>query len=138
MPFLGSYLAVIALNAVGVFLFAALKVPPPRPAAWRNDHVMTATPAIVTFYRLIPEAALPQRADRSALGSLPTRAYRYCDAVTSAAGFGWHVALAYVVGFFILFVTLGWHPDAGHKPVKGVQVESVAPENVGTEQATRP
>lgn len=33
VPFLGSYLAVIALNAVGVFLFAALKVPPPRAAA---------------------------------------------------------------------------------------------------------
>jgi MFS family permease len=33
VPFLGSYVAVIALNALGVFLFAALKVPPPRPAA---------------------------------------------------------------------------------------------------------
>lgn len=33
VPFLGSYVAVIALNAVGVFLFAALKVPPPRAAA---------------------------------------------------------------------------------------------------------
>ena len=25
---------------------------------------------------------------------------------------GWHVALAYVVGFFVLLATLGWHPDA--------------------------
>jgi MFS family permease len=30
VPFLGTYLAVIALNAVGVFLFAALKIPKPR------------------------------------------------------------------------------------------------------------
>ena len=45
----------------------------------------------VTFYRLIEEAAAPRRADRSGLGSLPTRAFRHCDAVTSAAGFGWHL-----------------------------------------------
>lgn len=30
VPFLGTYLAVIALNAVGVFLFAALDIPKPR------------------------------------------------------------------------------------------------------------
>ena len=24
---------------------------------------------------------------------------------------GWHVALAYVVGFFVLLALLGWHPD---------------------------
>lgn len=46
---------------------------------------------IAHFYRLIDEARLPQRADRSAAGTLPTRAYRYCEAVTTAAGFGWWV-----------------------------------------------
>jgi hypothetical protein len=46
---------------------------------------------ILNFYRLIEQARLPQRADRSAAGTLPTRAYRYCDAVTSAAGYGWWV-----------------------------------------------
>ena len=46
---------------------------------------------IVRFYRMIEEARLPQRADRSAAGTLPLRAYRYCEAVTSAAGFGWWV-----------------------------------------------
>jgi hypothetical protein len=50
----------------------------------------SSTP-IVHFYRLIDEARLPQRADRSAGGTLPTRAYRYCEAVTSAASFGWWV-----------------------------------------------
>jgi hypothetical protein len=44
---------------------------------------------IVRFYRLIEQARLPQRADRSAAGTLPTRAYRYCEAVTTAAGHGW-------------------------------------------------
>lgn len=38
---------------------------------------------------MIEQARLPRRADRAAAGTLPTRAYRYCDAVTSAAGYGW-------------------------------------------------
>jgi hypothetical protein len=46
---------------------------------------------IMCFYRLIEQARLPQRADRSAAGTLPTRAYRYCEAVTAAAGYGWWV-----------------------------------------------
>jgi Na+/H+ antiporter NhaD/arsenite permease-like protein len=28
---------------------------------------------------------------------------------------GWHVAVAYVVGFFVLLAVLGWHPDAPHQ-----------------------
>ena len=28
---------------------------------------------------------------------------------------GWHVALAYVIGFFVLLAVLGWHPNAPHK-----------------------
>jgi hypothetical protein len=47
--------------------------------------------AIVRFYRMIEEARLPRRADRSAAGTLPVRAYRYCDPVTTAASFGWWV-----------------------------------------------
>jgi hypothetical protein len=28
---------------------------------------------------------------------------------------GWHVALAYVIGFFVMLAILGWRPDAGHE-----------------------
>jgi hypothetical protein len=28
---------------------------------------------------------------------------------------GWHVALAYVVGFFFMLAVLGWHPEPPHK-----------------------
>jgi hypothetical protein len=28
---------------------------------------------------------------------------------------GWHVAIAYIVGFFVLFAVLGWHPNPQHK-----------------------
>jgi Family of unknown function (DUF6065) len=46
---------------------------------------------LVTFHRFIPNARLPQRADRSAAGSLPTRAFRYCEPATSASGYGYYV-----------------------------------------------
>jgi hypothetical protein len=53
---------------------------------------MPDTPRIIArFYRLMPGTRPPMRADRSAAGTLPTRAYRYCEAVTAAAGFGWWV-----------------------------------------------
>jgi Na+/H+ antiporter NhaD/arsenite permease-like protein len=28
---------------------------------------------------------------------------------------GWHIAVGYVVGFFVLLAVLGWHPDEPHK-----------------------
>jgi Na+/H+ antiporter NhaD/arsenite permease-like protein len=33
---------------------------------------------------------------------------------------GWHVVLAYVVGYFVLLAVLGWHPDAAHSRKPGV------------------
>jgi Na+/H+ antiporter NhaD/arsenite permease-like protein len=32
---------------------------------------------------------------------------------------GWHVAVAYVIGFFVMLAILGWHPDA---PVQGTAI----------------
>lgn len=46
---------------------------------------------IVEFFRLIPEARSPKRAERAAAGYLPSRAMRYCDALTSATGYGYWV-----------------------------------------------
>src|SRR5829696_7329169 len=31
---------------------------------------------------------------------------------------GWHVAIAYVIGFFVMLAVLGWHADAPHKKVQ--------------------
>ena len=50
-----------------------------------------AEPVICQFYRLIPGAPEPRRADRSADGTLPVIAYRYCEAIASASGFGWYL-----------------------------------------------
>ena len=52
---------------------------------------MPDTSPILRFHRLIEQARLPIRADRSASGTLPTRAFRYCEAATAASGFGWWV-----------------------------------------------
>lgn len=52
--------------------------------------MMPAQP-LVEFFRLVPQTRLPKRADRSAAGYLPSRAMRYCDALTSATGFGYWI-----------------------------------------------
>ena len=46
---------------------------------------------IVSFYTLIPDGRPPERADRAAGGILPTRAFRFCEPVTTASAFGWHI-----------------------------------------------
>jgi hypothetical protein len=71
---------------------------------------MTET-SIVRFYRLIASARPPQRADRSAAGTLPTRAYRYCEAVTSASSFGWWVFPPADVQLLWDGTDIFWHCD---------------------------
>lgn len=44
------------------------------------------------------------RADASALGSLPTRAFRYCEAIRTASAFGWYI-------FPVLDFSLRWNSD---------------------------
>ena len=44
-------------------------------------HAQAATESTeptVTFYRAIPQSFEPMRADRSALGVIPTAAFQYC------------------------------------------------------------
>jgi Na+/H+ antiporter NhaD/arsenite permease-like protein len=36
---------------------------------------------------------------------------------------GWYIAVAYVIGFFVMLAILGWHPDAGHR--KRVELPTV-------------
>ena len=49
------------------------------------------TDPIVTFYRLIPDCRAPKRGDRSVGGTVPTRAFRYCEALCQASSFGWYL-----------------------------------------------
>ena len=41
---------------------------------------------------------------------------------------GWHVALAYVVGFSVLYFTLGWNPHEAHKAAPQATTEAHAVE----------
>ena len=63
----------------------------PEPAENSTTPDAAAPAPRITFYRMIPDARLPQRADRSAAGSLPTRAFRYCEPVVTASAFGYYV-----------------------------------------------
>ena len=45
----------------------------------------------VEFFRLIEQTRPPKRAERAAAGYLPSRAMRYCDALTSATAYGYWV-----------------------------------------------
>ena len=40
---------------------------------------------------------------------------------------GWHVAIAYFIGFFAMLIILGWHPDA---PIRGPETGGHLPGNV--------
>jgi hypothetical protein len=48
---------------------------------------------LVEFFQLVPNDNEPRRADKSVGGVIPARALRYCEAITSASGFGWYVFL---------------------------------------------
>lgn len=50
--------------------------------------IQTEAP-IVQFHKLTERGRPPMRADRTAAGTLPIRAVRYCEAVTTATAFGW-------------------------------------------------
>ncbi len=39
---------------------------------------------------------------------------------------GWPIAIAYVVGFFVLLAVLGWHPNERHKERKGAPAKPAA------------
>jgi hypothetical protein len=54
-------------------------------------RIRRRTSRSVTFYRFIPDIRMPQRADNSAAGSIPTRAFRFCEALRLACAFGWYV-----------------------------------------------
>ncbi len=52
-----------------------------------------ASPPLVRFIQVVEGGRLPRRADRSVGGTLPVRALRYCEPVSAASAFGWHVFL---------------------------------------------
>ena len=93
---------------------------------------------LVTFYRFIPDIRMPQRADNSAAGSIPTRAFRFCEALRLACAFGWYVfppirvAFKWDGGIDITWTYQGaddWYPlKSAEFPDFAQQFDAVAPE----------
>lgn len=48
---------------------------------------------LVEFFQVTPNSQPPCRADRAVGGTIPARALRYCEALTTASAFGWYVFL---------------------------------------------
>jgi Na+/H+ antiporter NhaD/arsenite permease-like protein len=51
----------------------------------------------------------------SSAGVALTNMFPQAKSVSLWLKHGWHVAIAYVVGFFVLLAVHGWHPNAPHK-----------------------
>jgi hypothetical protein len=94
---------------------------------------------ICRFYRFIPDAPAPRPADRSADGMLPTRGYRYCEALAAASAFGWYIYPP--LNFSLVWdgVEIAWTYEGAEDwyPLRGAQFpgfrqlfEEVAPDAV--------
>jgi hypothetical protein len=106
----------------------------------RLTQVKQPETPLVTFFRFIPQCRPPQRADRSALGTIPTRAFRYCEAMTSASAFGWYVFLP--MSFRLVWDGAtdiawtyqgaeGWYPlTAAQFPDFAAHFDSIAPPEI--------
>ena len=50
----------------------------------------------------------------SSAGVALSNMYPEAKSVGSWLAHGWHIAIAYVIGFFVMLAVLGWHPDRHH------------------------
>jgi hypothetical protein len=94
---------------------------------------------LITFFRFVPGCRPPQRADRAAAGTIPTRGFRHCDALTAASAFGWY--LFPPIGFSLIWDGSeviwtykgadGWYPlKAAQFPDFAKRFDQVAPPDV--------
>ena len=60
----------------------------------------------------------------SSAGVAITNLYPEARSVGAWVREGWHVAIAYVIGFFVMLTLLGWHPHEPHKAGHSPQVRS--------------
>lgn len=56
----------------------------------RSPMPSTLPPAAASFYRAVPGARAPMKADPAVLGTVPTRAFQYCEALRAASAHGWY------------------------------------------------
>jgi len=95
---------------------------------------------LVKFFRFVPQCRMPQRADASAVGTMPTRAYRYCESMRSASAFGWYIfppigfSLIWDGGTDVIWTFRGadgWYPlKAAQFPGFADHFDSLAPDEL--------
>jgi len=68
---------------------------------------------MITFYRVIDGGIGPQKADKSANGTLPTNGYRFCEPVRTANSFGWYVFLPMELWLLFDGSEIQWSLDQG-------------------------
>jgi hypothetical protein len=51
--------------------------------------MMTVASGLIEFFHVLPAGNLPIPSDPSVHGSIPLRAFKYCEPLTTANGFGW-------------------------------------------------
>jgi len=84
---------------------------------------------LIKFFRFLPQCRVPQRADSSAAGTMPTRAFRYCEAMRWASAFGWYIFPP--IGFTLIWdggtdVIWTYHGADGWYPLKAAQFPGFA------------
>jgi Na+/H+ antiporter NhaD/arsenite permease-like protein len=62
----------------------------------------------------------------SSAGVALSNLYPEAKSVAAWLRHGWHVAVAYVIGFFVLLLVLDWHPDAKHKAQQATPTAAAA------------
>jgi hypothetical protein len=108
-----------------------------------SEHFMaeSETRPLVEFFQLVPTSHPPRRADRAVGGSIPLRALRYCEAMTSASAFGWYLFIPFTFqvvwdGHDMLWTYEGveeWLPltrETAQFPHFRERFDGAAPENV--------
>lgn len=63
----------------------------------------------------------------SSAGVALSNMYPEAKSVVKYVKHGWHVSVAYIVGFFVMLFTVGWHPHAPHRAKDKAQQEVVMP-----------
>lgn len=63
----------------------------------------------------------------SSAGVALSNMYPEAKSVVKYVKAGWHVTVAYILGFFVMLGVVGWHPHAPHKDKKTDKIENVTP-----------
>lgn len=63
----------------------------------------------------------------SSAGVAISSMYPQAKSVVNWVKHGWHIIVAYIIGFFVLLGTMGWHPHAPHKKNKTAAPTEIHP-----------